>query len=139
MSLTPFVPCSAPYVSALVRQGLLLKDGQLEIGGGEVGWTLGAALAEGYRLAGLGVAGSQSAVLRCGVELGVRFIGLTLPLPGPTLLSRSADGGGPCFLSDIDCCSWWLALRLWFCSLPLCCSNSALAASRRHVVAASTS
>lgn len=46
--------CRAPYIAVLVRQGLLLNDEQLQIGGGEVGWTLGAALAEGYRLAGLG-------------------------------------------------------------------------------------
>ncbi|PSC71682.1 putative apyrase 7 [Micractinium conductrix] len=49
----------APYIAALVSDGLLLSDSQLRIGGGDVGWTLGAALEEGYRLAGLGQGGGS--------------------------------------------------------------------------------
>jgi apyrase len=43
------------YISALIPQGLGLKEDQVEIGQGTAGWTLGAALMEGHRHAGLGV------------------------------------------------------------------------------------
>jgi apyrase len=42
------------YIAALVPQGLGLKEDQVEIGQGTAGWTLGAALVEGHRNAGLG-------------------------------------------------------------------------------------
>jgi hypothetical protein len=42
------------YIAALVPQGLGLKEDQVEIGQGTAGWTLGAALMEGHRHAGLG-------------------------------------------------------------------------------------
>lgn len=42
------------------RPALLCIRALLGAGGGDVGWTLGAALAEGYRLAGMGrVAGGM--------------------------------------------------------------------------------
>jgi len=42
------------YIAALIPQGLGLKENQVEIGQGTAGWTLGAALVEGHRHAGLG-------------------------------------------------------------------------------------
>ncbi|PRW21038.1 putative apyrase 7 [Chlorella sorokiniana] len=50
----------APYIARLLRHGLLLQDEQLRIGSGDMGWTLGAALAEGYQLGGLGQGSSGS-------------------------------------------------------------------------------
>jgi Golgi nucleoside diphosphatase len=45
------------YIEALTFQGLGLKEDQVEIGQGTAGWTLGAALVEGHRHAGLGGGG----------------------------------------------------------------------------------
>lgn len=42
------------YIDSLISQGLGLKEEQVEIGEGTAGWTLGAALVEGHRQAGLG-------------------------------------------------------------------------------------
>lgn len=66
------------YVAALVSQGLGLSEDQVEIGEGSAGWTLGAALLEGHRAAGLGVAGGGGAAPRGG---GGRRLGLESALP----------------------------------------------------------
>ena len=62
----------AAYVASLVSQGLQLKDDQVEIGEGSAGWTLGAALVEGYREAGLG--GSTSSSTSSGGSTLVPFL-----------------------------------------------------------------
>jgi hypothetical protein len=46
----------APYVEALVAAGLGLPLAEVAVGGEGAGWTAGAALVEGHRLAGLGAA-----------------------------------------------------------------------------------
>jgi len=48
----------APYVMALIETGLHLDQNQVIVGGPEIGgWTLGAALVEGGRVAGFGKGG----------------------------------------------------------------------------------
>lgn len=39
-----------PYTVKLLREGLLLEDGAVHVGGGNVGWTVGAALSEASKL-----------------------------------------------------------------------------------------
>ncbi len=42
---------SAPYVAALLRDGLGVPEARVRVGSGREAWTLGAALAEGGRAA----------------------------------------------------------------------------------------
>ena len=53
----------AAYIDSLISQGLGLKEDQVEIGEGTAGWTMGAALVEGHRQAGLGAPGGASAAV----------------------------------------------------------------------------
>ena len=39
-----------PYIVSLLRKGLAVPESRIRIGGGNEGWTLGAALAEGGRV-----------------------------------------------------------------------------------------
>lgn len=39
-----------PYIVSLLRKGLAIPESRVRIGGGNEGWTLGAALAEGGRV-----------------------------------------------------------------------------------------
>ncbi|KAL4451373.1 hypothetical protein ABPG77_009445 [Micractinium sp. CCAP 211/92] len=94
----------APYIAALVRHGLLLRDEQLRIGGGDVGWTLGAALAEGYRLAGLGQDAGGTVFSLSGVgplllllsaaSAAAALAVLTAPVCRRLLTSAVRSGGG---------------------------------------------
>eukprot|EP00887_Chlorella_sp_A99_P007229 scaffold2.g7229.t1 len=53
---------AAPYIAALLTEGLKLKQSQIRIGSPDVSWTLGAALVEGYRLGGLSRGDGMAAV-----------------------------------------------------------------------------
>lgn len=41
--------CRVPYILQLLREGLGLQESQIEIGRGNEGWSLGAALSEGSK------------------------------------------------------------------------------------------
>lgn len=80
----------APYIEALASQGLHLSPDKVRLGEAGPGWTLGAALAEGHRLAGLGTRASGVFPLWSGVAVPMRLSSMAwAPAPRVGLLAAA--------------------------------------------------